>query len=271
MKPSKAWSGALELAVGDLTVNANVSLYRRRQKARTESFKTIDEQGRLLPTHAGKTTYFDVDGNETKTFKGIHASGPKTGLKARYVAVDEETQEKMTEGSKTRIAKPVQFVKLDDVDLTLAIDSYAVRPDADVPGADQAVKILWNGLRAHRGAYVAQVALTGQMDSVMVVYATETDLLAALLPFENELYEVPPLEFEPDAKAAQVAGQAIEQSYGITDFELDSFESEYKARRQKVVDQVLAGADIEVEPEPEPVETPNLLAQLEQSLAQVAS
>jgi non-homologous end joining protein Ku len=263
-KPHEAWSGALEFmpaTASTLPLNVNVTLFGLVRKQRNESFKTVDADGKIM---TGTTTY------PATPYKGVHIGGPKSGPNAKYAPLDNDVVDAIRDSQKTVVAKPEQFVPVDDIDLTLAIDRFVVRPDADVPGAEQGVQIVWNGLRAHRMAWVSQVTLSSQ-DALLVIYATGTDLRAVLLPFVAELYPVPEFEFVEDDKAEALFGKVVNSAHGgPTNFEHARFASKYQARKEELLAQAVAGQFV-VPEEPEIVEddTPDLMAALEASLEQV--
>ena len=255
-RPNVAWRGAIEM--GGFPIN--VALYSRVKKQRTESFRTLAPNGQPV-----KNKQVDSDGNPVdsdSTQKGVEVS------KDQYVPLTEEALEKIKEGGKTKIAKPDSFCPLESIDLTLAIDRFAVRPDSKVPVSDAAVNIVWNGLRSTGSAYVSQVTLRGgSHDSVLVLYATETDFFGALLPFEEELYPVPEADFTRDEQQEQLVAQVIDQQYEKGEFEHGKYRSEYRARRQQAIEAVLSGAEVP-EPEQTPTQqTPDLMAMLSQAVA----
>jgi non-homologous end joining protein Ku len=265
-KPKKGnvpWRGALEFA----GFNVNVALHSRVRKTRNESFKTVDIDGNVLEH---KSQYVDAEGNESTTYKGVHVDGPKSGPKAKYAPLEQDVVDQITASMRTKVAKADAFVPVEEIDFALAIDRFVVRPDDNVPGAEQAVGILWNGLRARKAAWVSQVAISSQ-DALLVLYATETDFRGVLLPFEHELYPVPEPEFEVDTKAQALAGKVIDKMHGgVTEFDHEHYVSEYQVRKAQLLAQAVAGV-VPQEDEPEfddKPETPDLMAMLEASLEQ---
>jgi non-homologous end joining protein Ku len=89
-----------------------------------------------------------------------------------------------------------------------------------------------------------------------------------MLPFAEERYLVPEHEFVEDPKAAALFAQVAEQQYEVREFVHEGFKSEYRARRQAVIDAVLAGEVVEApEPVKETPKVPDLMAALQASLA----
>lgn len=254
MSTSVSWRGAIEFA----GFPVNVALYNRVKSARTESFKQIAPSGQpakqSAPTDSATGATFD----KALIRKGFEVS------KGEYVVLSDADLEAIAEGQKTTVAKPDSFCPLASIALDLAINRYAIRPDDKVAGSEQSTNIVWNGLRSSGLAYVSQVAFrSGGMDGLLVIYADDQGMWGAMLPFEDELYDVPSHEFTVDGKAEKLFAQVVEQTYEVEPFDHGKFKSEYKARRKTVIDAVIAGTPTPAKTdEPQP-STPNLMAMLE--------
>jgi non-homologous end joining protein Ku len=137
-----------------------------------------------------------------------------------------------------------------------------------VAGAEQALNIVWNGLLSTGLAWCTQMSIRGGHDAVLVVYADEAGLFAALLPFEEEVYPAPSFSFERSEKAGNLFAAMVEQEHEIDDFDHSAWKSEYRARRQAAIEAVIAGAPVEALPEPKPEDTkvPDLMGLLEASI-----
>jgi non-homologous end joining protein Ku len=227
------WRGAIEF--GGFPIN--VALYNRVRKQRVESFRTLAPNGQPI-----KQFNKDSDGNEITTAecdKGVEVG------KDKYVALTPEAIEQITEGSKSEIVQPSRFVKTSELPFELAIDRYAVRADEKVAGASQSTNVLWNGLRKSGLAYVTQITVRGgSCDAILAVYATDTDLLAVALPFENELYDVPSTEFTQDKTQAAMFERVVESMYKVEAFDHSAHHSEYMERRTKAIAEVLSGQPV---------------------------
>lgn len=244
-RPHTAWRGAIEFA----SFPVNVVLYSRVQKQRSQSFRNLAPSGQpvaqqMVDPHDGAV----VENSAIR--KGVDVGGGK------FVVIPPEAIEAVKSGVKTEVAKPRQFVPMDSLAWDLAIDRFAVRPDDKVPGSGQSTGIIWNGLRSTGLAYVTQVSLTGGHDGILALYADDQGFWAALLPFEEELYPVPTHQFEVDEKAETLFAQVLEAQHEIEPFDHASYKSEYRARREAIIDQVVAGEPVaqSAEPKPEPVD-----------------
>jgi non-homologous end joining protein Ku len=251
-----AWRGAVEFVEGLPPVN--VALYSRVKGQRNESFKMLAPDGApIKQVYRNEVTGAIVERDDT-------VRGVKTG-KDTFQILDQAVIEKITEGQKTVVTKPAHYAPLDTIDLTVAINRFAVLPDDKVAGSKDAVDILWNGLLDNDLAYVTQMYLrSGTVDGLLVLYATQSGLWGALLPFHAELYRVPVHAYTRNEKAGALFGKLVKQKAKTKPFDHTAFASEYKARRSALIDAALAGEEIKVEPQPtaEAV-VPDLMAMLE--------
>lgn len=257
MSSNVSWRGAIEFA----GFPVNVALYQRVKKQRNESFRNLAPSGQPV-----KSKSFDPATDEEVTSdlirKGVQVKGGKA---PEFAVMTPEALEQIKNGVKTVVASVDQFVPVAELDLSLAIDRFAVRPDDKVAGSDQSVNIIWNGLRSRDLAYVTQMSLSGGHDGVLVLYPDETGLWGAMLPFEDELYDVPEYEFSEDDKAASLFCQVVDQQYEdkMTPWIHGEFESEYRSRRKAAIDAVIAGEDVEITASPEAkTNAPDLLSAL---------
>jgi non-homologous end joining protein Ku len=239
-------------------MSISIELYARVKKTRSDSFTTLAPSGK-----PAETKRIDPD-------TGEEFSGSRKGVKVGrdYVAMTDEALEQINAGTKTRVLKPEAFCPLNTIALDLAIDRFYVRPQKEVAGADQSLNIVWNGLKATGLAWCTQMSIRGGHDAVLVLYADDSGLYAALLPFEEEVYPAPSFEFTDSRKAGDLFAAMVEQEHDVTAFDHGAWQSEYRARRQQAIDAVIAGAPVPEMPEPVAQEAvvPDLMAALEASL-----
>jgi non-homologous end joining protein Ku len=237
-KPYRAWKGALELNIGGVPLPVNVAFYARAKKARNKSFRNLAPSGQPVVSKS----YDPSTDEECEVQKGWDLGA------GRFAVIDSETIEQISEGSKSKVLTPAQVVPLDSIALNLAIDRFAVRNDPDVAGSAPALNIVWNGLLKTGRAFVYQATLTGSHDGLVVLYATENGLWAALLPFEHELYPIPTPDedlFVENEQAATLFEQALEQGYELKpEFEHSAFVSEYATRRERLIQAAIDGKPI---------------------------
>jgi hypothetical protein len=190
-------------------MSISIELYARVKKTRSDSFTTLAPSGK-----PAETKRIDPD-------TGEEFSGSRKGVKVGrdYVAMTDEALEQINAGTKTRVLKPEAFCPLNTIALDLAIDRFYVRPQKEVAGADQSLNIVWNGLKATGLAWCTQMSIRGGHDAVLVLYADDSGLYAALLPFEEEVYPAPSFEFTDSRKAGDLFAAMVEQEHDVTAFD----------------------------------------------------
>jgi non-homologous end joining protein Ku len=257
-KPYRAWRGALELTIAGVPLPVNVELFARVKASRNKSFRNLAPSGQPVDS---KT--YDPATDELVE----HAQKGWDVGKGQFVIMPREALDEMKKVEKSKVLRVSQYAPLASIDLSCAINRYAVRPDADVAASDQAVQIVWNGLRHLEAAYVTPLTLSASNESVLVIYADERGLWAAALPFADEMYPVPTFGFEENDQAAELFAQMVESDLGLTEFDHERYEGACRTRRAEIIEQVVAGHVIESTPEePEPkTAAPNLLALLTQA------
>lgn len=253
-----AWSGAFELAGFSL----NVRLWKRTKSVRHESFRTLAPDGEPV-----NQVFIHPDTEEVvardKTKKGV-----KVG-KDTFVPLTPEAESTITESTKTALATPAYFAPMSTVDLSLALGSFVVTPDDNVPGSEKPVNIMWNGLRKSGLAYMTVLSMRGGSPDVqLALYADDEGLWAVSLPFAPEVKPVPAHDFEPDDKQADLFGRFVEGEYEVKDFDLAAQESEYAARREQTIQAVLDGKELDSPPVRTTADTPDLMAKLEETIEQ---
>jgi non-homologous end joining protein Ku len=253
-KPYRARRLKMTVPISGFEITLEVELYSRVKKARNESFTNLAPSGQQVESHK-----FDP-----ATGERIESDQVRKGVKVgphEYAVMTEEALEQIKSGTKTTVVNPDQVVRAESIAWDLAIDRFAIRP---AEGQEGNVNLLWNGLRVGELAYCSQMSMHGGHDGVLVFYADERGLWAALLPFEDELYPLPTHDFETNDQAGELlADQLLGDEDEAPDFEHGKFVSEYRARRQAAIDAVIAGDTVVVDkPKEDPKDTPDLLAAL---------
>lgn len=234
------WSGAVEF--GGFLIH--VSAYPLTKTTRGESFKTLCpchgqpiQQARMCPVDWREVEYDDC-------VKGYEVA------KGDVRPVPAEAIEAIKSMDKSESLAIEQLPLAANVPFHLALARYRIVPNEKVPGAEQPVQILWNGLYASGRTVVTEwVPRAGSADSILAVFADRHGLTGVALPYEAELrVDVP--EFLPveNEQAAQMFEQfAAMQGIDMDDaFAHSRFESQYRARREKALEDVLAGKPVEV-------------------------
>lgn len=251
------WRGAVEVAGLPL----NVALYPMKRSRRSESFTNLAPNGFPPVT---PTTVTDTDGNEID--KDKLGKGVKVG-KAYAPLSDDVVEQIKSYAARTEVIEPLSFAPIESVPLEQALMSYWVTPDDKVIGSDRSVNVLWNGLSYTGLAYIAQVTLSGSMDSVLALWANADGLFAATLPFAAELYPRPKVAFTKNAAAAEMFAAMVEADEPAP-LDLSAYTSMYAARRKEAIEMALAGEEIVIQAAPEPAaEAPDLMQAMEAMLA----
>jgi non-homologous end joining protein Ku len=255
-RPNRAWKGALELTINDVPLFVSCQMYSRVKTRRSKSFKTLAPSGQ--PMQQGRP----IDSGTGKEYDSSESRKAHEVSKGQFVVMPKEAVEQINEG-RTKVLSPERFVPVDELDLALAFERYAVRPDVEVAGSDQALNIVWNGLLEREEAMIQRFCVRGVQDAILAVYADARGLWAVLLPFEAEMYSVPAFLFTRNVEAGQLFSNAVEQTYEVGGFDHAMFESQYEARRAQVIQQVIDGSEIEVEKEEPKSAVPDLMAALQ--------
>jgi DNA end-binding protein Ku len=185
----------------------------------------------------------------------------------RYVVITPDELEAL-DPAKTRSIDIEDFVDLGDIDPLYYEHPYYMVPDT---GAAKAYKLLLEALRDTNKVAIARVVLRSKEYLVAIrpagdVLTMETMLFADELIPADGLDELP----EADAKATErelaMARQLIEAQ--ATEFDPSKYRDEYRERVLELIERKAAGEDIAVQPMvEEPEQVPDLMAALEQSLA----
>jgi len=247
MAPRSTWRGAIEI----LGFPVHVALYPRKQEAKDLSFKY------LIGNRPAKQVYI----SEADFEKREQAAKPKSLKLATWTqsecakgvavagdafkAIPPKKIDEIKDVDRTRVAEPVRYVPLENIDLELAVQCYVVAPDDKVAGAHDSVEQAWNGLLDAKRAYTSVVATrAGSRDLILVVYARRHGLFAATMPFESEIKEVPEFTLERDAKQGKrLAGFILSDEELVGKYDQSLYVSSSRAVRQKAIDAVLGGKE----------------------------
>ena len=261
-----AWKGAIEIKVNGVPFPANVLFNARKKSTRGPGFKMVGPDG--LPPVGRK--YEATSGNEITSDDIRKAVSVGRGKQAVLHPLSSEAVETITDQGKTVMMEADYLAPVASLPVEDALMSYDVTPDLEVAGAERSVNVLWNGLRATGLAYVSHATI-GTRDSIVAIWAGDIDegLKAVSLPFVAEMY--PPTGYDAwqvDQEQGNVMAQSFEQEYEIkTAFDHKAFASDYEARRNAVIDKVLAGQDVPAPEAPKPTEAaPDLMAMLTKSV-----
>lgn len=230
-----SWTGAITFAGFPI----NVAAYAVTSKS-VAGFKMLDPNHKL-PV---QQKLVDVAGEEVQradTLKGVEVG------KDRYVALDPAAVEMIQAVDRSVTVDVERFAPLDSVPLNLATGAMRLIPDSKVPGSEQPVQILWNGLRAtNRAAIITDwCPRSGARPVVLAIYADDDGLIAHTLPYATDLNDVPNMVPVENEQAATMFEQLVSAQYECGDFTLADYEDGHAARRQLAIDAALNGEVIE--------------------------
>ena len=256
-----AWKGALDYR----GFPVNVAFYAQKKSTRGAGFKIVGPDGQppvnksFMASKPKQTLTPDDMGKAVLVGKGRNAV---------LHTVSPEAVEQITSSEKTQVMEASSFAPLETIPLEHALMSYVVLPDPEVAGADRSAKLIWNGLRSTKLAYVAQATIASG-DAIVVVYATETELRAVTLPFVAEMYPKGSYDWEVDQDMGNVFAESLGDAYVIAAFEHGNYASQYEARRQEIVQKVIDGNEVTVvEPAAKTASTPDLMSLLQASVGE---
>ncbi len=259
--PRSIWSGSLSFGLVNVPIQLvsavqDLDLHFRqlhkKDKTPIETRRVCSEEGVEVPWEEITHSYEMDSGKEV-------------------VVTDEELS--LVEPRKTRTIEIEQFVDLEDVDPIYFDHPYWVVPGADNEGAVRAyqllVEVMGSTDRAALGRFVMRakehLALVRVRDGVLTL---TTMLFHDEVRPHKDVVNGSQKKFAPAKKELDQAVKLIE-SLG-TDWDPAAYKDRYRGRLQKVVEKKRKGQTIEVPDqvdEPKPV--PDLMAALEQSLAEV--
>lgn len=154
-------------------------------------------------------------------------------------------------------------------ELATSVAHFRIVPNEKVPGSEQPVQILWNGLMAEGRALITEwVVRAGSKPALIAIVADETGLLAHALPYVSDLQETPTFAPVKNEQAAQMfAAFAGTQGIDMGDFDHAAHVDRFAERKMAVVQAALKGEKITVAgdaPAAEPV--PDLMAAMAAAL-----
>lgn len=261
MAARSTWAGGIMFAGFSIPVRVFTLLNSRK----SGSFKMLD------PTHKQpvKQILVDVDGTEVAradTLRGVEFP------KGQFTALPDEALEMIENADRSTAVEVERFAPVATVPLELSLESYIVVPDEKVPGSEQPVQILWNGLHETESAAIIPdwCPRAGARPSTLIVRAIDDGLRGNLLPFAGELKGgLPSFQPQADETKAQTFAAVVAQQYTTDDFDLAAYADGYAERREAAIALALDGKVLDI---PKPAEqpqaaAPDMMAMLQAQLA----
>jgi DNA end-binding protein Ku len=255
--PRAIWSGAISFGL----VNIPVKLYSAVSR-KTVRFHQLDQedsqriQQKRVNPRTGEEVPFE------NLVKGYEVSPD------RYVVITPEELESL-EPEKTRTIDIEDFVDLDQIDPIFYDHPYYLVPDK---GAGKAYRLLLDAMEESGKVAIARVVLRSKEHLVAIrphdgVLTMETMLFADEVMSPDDLDEAPSDgKAKTSKKELQMAQQLIDSLSG--EFDPRKYRDEYRERVLDLIDRKAEGEEIVLEaPQEAPKQVPDLMAALEQSIA----
>jgi DNA end-binding protein Ku len=254
------WSGAISFGL----INVPVKLYSAVSKQTVRFHQLHDADGvrikqkRVCPQDGEEVSYEHI-------VKGYELSPD------RYVVITPEELESI-QPRKTRSIDIEEFVDLEEIDPIYFEHPYYLVPDK---GAAKAYGLLIAAMQESGKVAIGKVVLRTKEYLVAIRPMNEVLVMATML-FADEVVPQSELEgllpdgdgAEPSEKEVSMARQLIESL--SSSFEPESYRDTYREAVLEMIERKAEGQEIAVQPEADqPVEVPDLMAALEQSLAAV--
>jgi DNA end-binding protein Ku len=251
------WSGAISFGL----VNIPVKLYSAVSR-KTVRFHQLDQedkqriqQKRVNPRTGEEVPYENL-------VKGYEV-GPD-----RYVVITPEELEAL-EPEKTRTIDIEDFVDLEQIDPIFYDHPYHLVPDT---GAGKAYKLLLDAMNESGKVAIARVVLRSK-EHLVAIRPRDGVLTMETMLFADEVVEPDKLDDAPtDGKAKttkrelEMAQQLIDSLSG--DFDPGKYRDEYRDRVLDLIERKAEGEEVVLEaPQEAPKQVPDLMAALEQSIA----
>lgn len=257
-----SWSGALTFAGFPFAIKAyNLHASASRQGG----FKTLCD---CHDEPIAQRNHCPVDDSVCETQKGVAvAKGVHKILHATTVSALEQVGKS--------VALDVEEVcPVSTLNLALATGAYVIEPDG--PGVEQSLAVLWTTLKKTDKAIVTRwTPRGGSKDHILALYAGDTGVMGATLPFPHQRNSVPATDLTKTTVAPAQAAmfeQALTSLYPNRNFDPANFTSEAAARHADAIAKAIDGNAVPTAAAaPAAPSMPDLMAALEASLAAAAN
>src|ERR671919_884389 len=254
------WSGSISFGL----LNVPVKLYSAVSK-QTVSFRELREGDGSRIKHKRVA---EEDGKEVpyeKIVKGYEITPDQ------YVVITKDELEEI-DPKKTRAVEIKDFVDLDDIDPIYFEHPYYLGPDK---GAEKAYALLAKAMRDERKVAIARFVLRNK-EHLAAIRPMDGVLTLTTMRFADEVVPPDQLDGVESADGGKLEKREVEMAKELidslsTDFKADQYRDEYREELLSLIERKAQGEDIVTKPteEPQPTKAPDLMAALEESLANV--
>jgi DNA end-binding protein Ku len=168
-------------------------------------------------------------------------------------------------GTNSKVIEIEHFVDSDEIDPIYYDRPYMLGAQ---PGGEHAYRVLHAALEQTSKVGIGRFVLRTR-EQLVALAAHEQALRLYTMRFADEI--VPSSELDVPALSRQPSSRELEMAERLVDtlaqeWEPERFEDRHRQAVMALIEQKASGQEVTVEPEPEPEETPDLLAALEASL-----
>jgi DNA end-binding protein Ku len=254
------WSGSISFGL----LNVPVKLYSAVSKQAIR-FRELREGDGSRIKHKRVAEEDDKEVPYEKIVKGYEITPDQ------YVVITKDELEEI-DPKKTRAIEIQDFVDLDDIDPIYFEHPYYLGPDK---GAEKAYSLLARAMRDERKVAIARFVLRNK-EHLAAIRPMGDVLTLTTMRFADEV--VPPDQLdgvEPadgrklEKRELEMAKELIDSLSG--DFDADKYRDEYREELLGLIERKAQGKKVVTQPseEPKPTKAPDLMAALEDSLAEV--
>ena len=254
------WSGSISFGL----LNVPVKLYSAVSK-QTIRFRELREDDGSRIRHKRVA---EEDGEEVpyeKIVKGYEITPDQ------YVVMTKDELEEI-DPKKTRAIEIQDFVDLDDIDPIYFEHPYYLGPDK---GAEKAYSLLARAMRDARKVAIARFVLRNK-EHLAAIRPMDGILTLTTMRFADEVVPPDQLDGVESADGKKPAKRELDMAKQLigslsTDFKAEQYRDEYREELLGLIERKAQGKKVVTQPseEPKPTKAPDLMAALQESLAEV--
>lgn len=180
----------------------------------------------------------------------------------KYVIMTEDEIEKI-KTKKDKTIHIIQFVKLSEIDSIYYERNYYALPEA---GAEKAFELLRNAMFSEQRVALAKTVI-GTKENLIVLYPTETGIIAKTLFYQDEIVPVPKQLPSVQLTDAEITMAKSLITSMTSTFDASQYTDEYQKRLRDAILQKIHGEDIVAVDTSAPSNVIDLMEALQRTLA----
>ncbi|MGN6714697.1 DNA end-binding protein Ku [Anaerocolumna jejuensis DSM 15929] len=159
--------------------------------------------------------------------------------KGKYVTFTEDELEKI-KTKKDKTIHILHFAKLTDVNQIYYEKNYYAVPET---GAEKAYELLRQAMLSNQKVGIAKTVI-GTTENLIVLYPTETGIIAKTLFYQAEIQAVPVASAKPQAETAELEMAKTLIDTMTSEFEPGLYHDEYQERLRAAIEAKITGKEI---------------------------